>query len=408
MEANSVDIGPFGLLSVVTRSGVDGTENNTESEGHVMKCRMLANKDFDPSLETININWRNLWGGYCVNDEEGNKDIASYIQGLNSARDYKTTNSGARGKGAFTFQFVAKDETGRYVPFNAFSRCYTTSTGQATQRFAKAPGYNDNIGLPYTSFAHIIASYLCQLYYKSDQTIQKDIQIFDDIIINNSYNIEWRKEFIIKCVTKSNYDIKTCIGILGIPYDDYLNQYTKYGFDISGSNVTINKEELEERAILVEFVHSIPYDIQELLSIYNITLYEIPTYISQDLTGKYQGGFVNDTIPGSEIIALDLGNNKLVDYNQIDAAQVLKFLTFDDNTLAWDRQFTSNEYDTFKLSDLAKLLTIKDGAAVLKMQAVPNSTFKLSYSSDDDQHNEGEQLAQGYDGNKKLHKVFEI
>lgn len=383
--ANAVDIGPFSLLSVVPKEG----SKSSGREGQVENWTMNPAKDFDNNTVAISYTWLNIWGKY-------GKDYS--IQDGSSVDGYEHDTAGA----TFTYQLVGKDTTGRYIPFNAFGRSVTNSAKVSTQKFGKQSGDNYSqvdIG-GYNSFADIIGSFLCQLYYKSTIENTKEINVFDDLVVNDSYTEQWCKEFIIQCQSDN---IQEFISILGIPFTDYINgiQNEESGIvssmwsSINKNNITINTDTILKQANLVQFIHGIGYDSKELVSKYELTQGRV-MYMERDISKEYGGTFISD-VPKDEILALDFEKNTLSSYRAVQA----KKLNWNNDKFWWSAQTENNK---LYLSDLATKLTVRDELAYLKNTPLINNRYKGSASSD----NWDEGLAQGYNSNIRLNYIFSI
>lgn len=389
MFANAVDIGPFGLLATVPKAG----SNDHGTQGRVEKWKMNPTKDFERILTNIESSWFLYWG---------NSDELYRIQDGSDPEGFVFLDGNRK---LFTFQLVGRDTTGRYIPFNAFARHQLNNDSAATQIFGRRVDSNNVSESSYTggysSFAHMFASFLSQLYYKSNLEYAKKIDIFEDMVMNIPYSEQWCKEFIVRPYVHNNNDINKMITILGIPFDEYIagieSKYSISNNDwnsINKNNITVNPDTLLKQANLIQFVHTVNYDYQELLSKYELTQGRV-IYVDQDITKSYGGTFVTE-IPQGEILALDLEKNTLGSYLNTTA----KVLNWKDDKMFWEDQTAERMH----LSDLASRLTVKDEIATMKNIPVPNNIYKGSFSGD----NTDEKLAAGFNSGIILNQYFKI
>lgn len=392
MKANSVDIGPFSILSTVDDTGRD----REDFCGVVEKWNLLSGKDFEKKEVNINSKWLEEWGRYSPHD--GGKAKEYCIQGGLKTYNYISSNSAGA---TFTFQLVGRDTLGNYIPFNAFARSLTNQNKQATQVFGKQTTSTygtKNVGNFY-SFAHIIASMLAQLYYKDATSTSRKINALNDTIINSFYKEKWVKEFIIKC---NLINPNSAISLLGIPFDEYLQGFED--LPSNNSNITINLDTINKQSNLVQFEHTVNYDIQELVSKYVQNQNKL-IYMEQDIT-KTKGGLFLEEIPKSRegILIIDFENNKLIDPMLKNTRRLLV-----DNTIRWD----DNEQDIISIDNILNQpkikLTVKDGMAALKPTSITTNVYKGSASAG--QAGGGfwdESLAAGFDSTVVFNEMFKI
>lgn len=329
-------------------------------------------KHFDRQTGTIQ--WELAWGDGGYLKRQGG-DIDS---------DYSTA------------QLIISTIGNRYKGLNVFWRqkCLNSEDTRITQLFLKDQNN-------FNSFASILVSALSRIYYlDSDNTKPTTTTVLKDIISKvDDYQI-WKKEFIVKLDKKQEqFQLSDLLTLSYFAFNDYTKAIKEYIGDTNCNynNITIQDEQIINKTNVIQFEYQIPYDVRDLVNIYNTHNIAARVYLDSDITKTY-GGFKQIQNP-SDILYID--NDGAVKNNTSNIYLCPLTINIDNNVLKFG--YSDNKSD-IKLQDIMKFLVISNGECYAKSTYSGINAYVFSYSNDD----ENERIGLGFDQQDKINDKFAI
>lgn len=280
-------------------------------------------------------------------------------------------------------QIAVKSRGNLWVPLNVFVRlnAFPKSEGKLTQQFGKITN-NGNTNQEnsvtingFKSFAEILAALLSQVYIKTDITQSKEVTIIRDIVINNSYQEKWNKDFVVNPTLK---DINSLLALKGISFDDYKKQISTYCTDNNFTNIDFS---FNNTASLIRFEHVCNYNIDSILNKYSSAFNETSSNsvymtksIGYDIEGFQDKSVVNN---GVSYLNLTKDGSKVKGQYSADSTGILL------RPLNVDGERDLSGISGVKISDFMQILRVVDNNLVLN-KSEQNLTCSICMESADD------------------------
>lgn len=409
VESTGVDVGIFSMISAhATTSRHDGKRSN------------LMELHNGSSNEVIYNTWRETWG---TTNGSGDRELQRATKNALAYTDEQwkmdRSDSGAD-------QLMIRKAKGTYLIPNVFWRPYPVG-GLTTQRFGKLSGGNSAATqvCGFTSMAQLVASTLAQTYYRANSTKSIDKTIVSDIIINNDYQEIWKKDFVIsiEIVPKNNDEIdasfvRRMFNISRVNFQEYVeelqqnyNKSRELIYGIGDANITIEGN-FDKQVTLVQFQHTLQYDISELNALYSAPTLQQMVSIESDITGIFRGKLLPEANYQSRMF-LDLKTKQLQPFSF--GIAVHRLMTDEEGNYRWNPQNgynsqfiklgSTNNSNVLFLSAISDLLTPPNNETTYaKDVSYSYNIYKACPSSDD----WNEIIFMGFNRQTQISKYFAV
>ena len=408
VESTGADVGIFSMISAHAV-----TSNNNGSRSNLMELHNGS------SNEVIYNTWRETWG---TTNGSGDRDLQRATKNAWAYTDEQwkmdRSDSGAD-------QLMIRKAKGTYLIPNVFWRPYPVG-GLTTQRFGRLSGDSSAVTqvCGFTSMAQLVTSTLAQTYYRANSTKSIDKTIVSDIITNNDYSEIWKKDFVIsiQVTPKNNNEIdasfvRRMFNISRVNFQEYVeelqqnyNKSRELIYGIGDANITIESN-FDKQVTLVQFQHTLQYDISELNALYNAPTLQQMVSIEPDITGIFQGKLVSEANYQGRMF-LDLETKQLQPYSF--GIAVHRLITNEEGNYSWSPQngynsqfiklSSTNNSNVLFLSAISDLLTINNETAYAKDTSYSYNIYKACPSSDD----WSEAIFMGFNRQTQISKYFAV
>ena len=389
----ALSIGDFINQYGVTGAGrfsalVRHNNSKPNGSGRINIARLCGNTD--NNARTINSNWLNTWRNYSRNPGDIQWESAWCDENGYLKRRTNTVTSDYS-----TAQLLLSTIDNKYKGINVFwrQRCLDNNDTKITQLFQNnIEGFN--------SFASILASTLSRIYYlDTSNTTPTTTTVLSDIISKtNDYQV-WKKEFIVKLSSKESFELSNLLTLSYFSFNEYIKaikQHCSKEVECNLNNITIEDNQILNKTNVIQFEYQIPYDVRDLINIYNTNNISSRIYLDDDIT-KTQGGYKQIENAG-DILYVDNTGNIKNNTSNISLSPLI-FTSGDTQKFSY-----SGTLSSIKLQDIMRFLLISNGECYAKSTYSGVNAYVFSYSSDD----ENERIGLGFDQQDKINDKFAI